>query len=47
VRRHPSFAFPTTLAQAGSRLLVVNGQLDKLGAPAMVTLPFTISSIPI
>jgi sugar lactone lactonase YvrE len=46
VRRGP-FAFPTTIAQAGNRLLVVNGQLDKLGAPATVTLPFTVSSIPI
>jgi Cu-Zn family superoxide dismutase len=47
LRRHPSFAFPTTMAQAGNRLLVVNSQLDKLGAPATVTLPFTVSSIPI
>jgi len=41
------FAFPTTMAQVGRRLLVVNGQIDKRTAPQTVTLPFTISSIPI
>lgn len=39
----PSFAFPTTIARAQGRLLVVNSQFDKRGSgPA---LPFTVSSI--
>jgi sugar lactone lactonase YvrE len=47
VRHGPPFIFPTTLARAGNRLLVVNGQLDKLLAGGTPTLPFTISSVPI
>jgi Cu-Zn family superoxide dismutase len=41
------FAFPTTMAQVGHRLLVVNGQIDRRAAPQTVTLPFRVSSIPI
>jgi len=40
----PSFGFPTTLAKAGNRLLVVNSQFDKRATAPV--LPFTISSIP-
>jgi sugar lactone lactonase YvrE len=47
LRRHPSFAFPTTIARAGGRLLVVNAQFDKREPPATPTLPFTVSSIPL
>jgi sugar lactone lactonase YvrE len=40
----PSFRFPTTVAIAGRRLLVVNSQFDKRGGtPA---LPFTVASVP-
>jgi len=39
----PSFAFPTTIAKANGRLLVVNSQFDKReGEPE---LPFTVSSV--
>jgi hypothetical protein len=40
---HPSLAFPTTLAIARSRMLVVNSQFDKRGGSPV--LPFTVSSI--
>ncbi len=40
----PSFAFPTTVARAGRRLLVVNSQFDKRPSGAPV-LPFTVSEI--
>jgi Cu-Zn family superoxide dismutase len=40
----PSLAYPTTLAQADGRLLVVNSQFDKQGTGQPV-LPFTVSSI--
>ena len=43
----PSFAFPTTIAQARNRLLVVNSQFDKRGAGLTPELPFTVSSVPI
>lgn len=39
----PSLAFPTTIAIARGRLLVVNSQFDKRGGTP--TLPFTVSSI--
>jgi sugar lactone lactonase YvrE len=42
----PSFAFPTTIAQARGRLLVVNSQFDKM-ATANPVLPFTVSSLPL
>jgi sugar lactone lactonase YvrE len=41
----PSFAYPTTIAVAGGRMLVVNSQFDKQGGTP--TLPFTVTSIPI
>lgn len=43
----PSFAFPTTIAQAGKRLLVVNSQFNRRGAEVTPELPFTISSVPL
>ena len=36
------FAFPTTVARDGKRLLVVNAQFDRRGAPA---LPFTVAAV--
>jgi|GEM_PF-752253 len=41
---HPSFAFPTTFAKVGDRLLVVNSQFDKRNSAP--ELPFTVSSVP-
>jgi sugar lactone lactonase YvrE len=41
----PSFAFPTTIARAGDRLLVVNSQFDKRGPGLSPSLPFTVSSV--
>lgn len=41
----PSFAYPTTIAIAGGRMLVVNSQFDQQGGTP--SLPFTVSSIPI
>ena len=43
----PSFAFPTTIAQANGRLLVVNSQFDKRGPGLTPDLPFTVSSVKI
>lgn len=43
----PSFAYPTTIAQARDRLLVVNSQFDKRGAGVKPDLPFTVSSVPL
>jgi Cu-Zn family superoxide dismutase len=40
----PTFAFPTTMAQARNRFLVVNAQFDKRGGSPK--LPFTVSSLP-
>jgi Cu-Zn family superoxide dismutase len=41
----PTFAFPTTMAQARNRFLVVNAQFDKrMGTPK---LPFTVTSLPV
>lgn len=42
----PSFLFPTTVAIAGKRLLVVNSQFDKRNGGTPV-LPFTVSAIPL
>lgn len=39
----PTFAFPTTAAQARGRLLVVNSQFDAMGDSP--DLPFTVSSV--
>ena len=41
----PSLRFPTTIAQNGSRLLVVNSQFDKRGPGLTPELPFTVSSV--
>lgn len=43
----PTLMYPTTLAQAGNRLLVVNSQFDKRGPNVTPTLPFTLSNIAI
>ena len=43
----PTLMYPTTLAQAGDRLLVVNSQFDKRGPGLTPTLPFTLSNIAI
>jgi Cu-Zn family superoxide dismutase len=39
------FAFPTTAARDGSRLLVVNAQFDKRGPGLSPVLPFTVASV--
>jgi Cu-Zn family superoxide dismutase len=39
------FAFPTTAARDGSRLLVVNSQFDKRGPGLTPVLPFTVASV--
>ena len=46
-RTDPSFRFPTTLALAGRRALVVNSQFDRGGpaGPGTPELPFTVSSV--
>jgi hypothetical protein len=41
----PSFHFPTTIARAGERLLVVNSQFDRRQSGQEPELPFTVSSI--
>ncbi len=41
----PSFAYPTTIAKADDRLLVVNSQFDKRGPGLQPALPFTVSSV--
>ncbi len=43
----PDFDFPTTFAQVGSRLLVVNSQLNKRTANQPPTLPFVILELPV
>jgi sugar lactone lactonase YvrE len=40
-----TYAFPTTAALAGDRLLVVNSQFDKRGPGLMPELPFTVSNV--
>ena len=42
-----SLRFPTTIAQEGDRLLVVNAQFDKRGPGLTPELPFTVSSVAI
>lgn len=43
-----SLRYPTTIAQEGKRLLVVNAQFDKRGKPGVTPeLPFTVSDIAI
>lgn len=44
---NPTLAYPTTIAQAGERLLVVNSQFDRRGSGLTPELPFTVSSIPL
>ncbi len=39
------FAFPTTAARDGGRLLVVNSQFDKRGPGLSPVLPFTVASV--
>jgi hypothetical protein len=41
--RSEAFAFPTAVAVHEDRLLVVNGQLDKIGAEPR--LPFTVVAV--
>ncbi|HEU4322884.1 MAG TPA: hypothetical protein VFS21_07010 [Roseiflexaceae bacterium] len=43
----PSFGFPTTIARARGRLLVVNSQFDRRGPGLTPDLPFTVSSVPV
>jgi sugar lactone lactonase YvrE len=43
---NPALAYPTTIAKAGDRLLVVNSQFDKRSSGQPV-LPFTVASIPV
>jgi Cu-Zn family superoxide dismutase len=45
VRKSDLFAFPTTAARDGSRLLVVNSQFDKRGPGLTPVLPFTVVSV--
>ncbi len=45
--RDASFAFPTTIAKVGNRMLVVNSQFNARGAGQTPKLPFTVSDIPI
>jgi hypothetical protein len=42
--RSDAFAFPTAIAVRDEQLLIVNGQLDKMGAGPH--LPFTVVTIP-
>ena len=42
-----TFAYPTGLALAGDRVLVVNSQFDKMFAHQPPVLPLTVSSVPI
>jgi Cu-Zn family superoxide dismutase len=42
----PLLAYPTTLAWADGRLLVVNSQFNKRGPNLQPALPFTITSMP-
>jgi predicted MFS family arabinose efflux permease/sugar lactone lactonase YvrE len=45
ILRSDAFAFPTAVAVSGDRLLVVNGQLDKMGGRPQ--LPFTVLALAI
>jgi Cu-Zn family superoxide dismutase len=42
----PAFDFPTALARAGDRLLVVSGQLQRMGPGEKPELPFTVAALP-
>jgi Cu-Zn family superoxide dismutase len=42
----PAFMYPTTFAQAGSRLLVVNSQFNNRGEGRTPVLPFTVANVP-
>jgi len=42
---NPLFAYPTTIAKANDRLLVVNSQFDKRGDNVKPVLPFTVVSV--
>jgi hypothetical protein len=44
-RADRSFRFPTTIAQSGDSLLVVNAQFDARNAMRPPALPFTVSRI--
>jgi Cu-Zn family superoxide dismutase len=46
-RTAPSLMFPTTIARARDRLLVVNAQFDKRGPGLSPQLPFTVSALPL
>lgn len=41
----PAYRFPTALAKAGDRLLVVNAQLDRMAPGAAPDLPFTVLGV--
>lgn len=43
----PRLAYPTTIARAGERLLVVNSQFNRRGQDVQPVLPFTVASIPL
>lgn len=44
--RPPSLTYPTTIAQAGDDLLVVNSQFNNRGEGRQPVLPFTVSRVP-
>jgi hypothetical protein len=46
-RTAPSLLFPTTMARARDRLLVVNAPFDKRGPGLSPQLPFTVSALPL
>jgi Cu-Zn family superoxide dismutase len=43
----PAFSFPTTMARAGTHVLVVNSQFDRRNAGQPPVLPFQLLSIPV
>lgn len=43
----PALAYPTTIARAGQRLLVVNAQFNRRGPDLQPELPFTVANIPL
>jgi hypothetical protein len=43
----PLWAYPTTFALAGDRILSVNSQFDKRSAQQAPVLPFTVASVPL
>ena len=44
---NPAFAYPTTIAKANDRLLVVNSQFDKRGEGLSPVLPFSVVGVPL